>query len=36
MPLTADDWARDLCRYVDASPSPFHAVEESVRRLEAT
>ena len=34
MPSTADDWARDLCRYVDASPSPFHAVDESVRRLE--
>ncbi|MDG2427170.1 MAG: M18 family aminopeptidase [Acidimicrobiales bacterium] len=25
----------DLCRYIDASPSPFHAVAESVRRLEA-
>ena len=34
MPSTADDWARDLCRYVDASPSPFHAVDESVQRLE--
>ena len=34
MPSTADDWARDLCRYVDASPSPFHAVDESARRLE--
>jgi aspartyl aminopeptidase len=27
--------ARDLCRYLDASPSPFHAVEETTRRLEA-
>ena len=34
MSSTAGDWARDLCRYVDASPSPFHAVDESVRRLE--
>jgi len=27
--------ARDLCAYVDASPSPYHAVAETVRRLEA-
>jgi aspartyl aminopeptidase len=27
--------ARDLCGYVQASPSPFHAVEETIRRLEA-
>ncbi len=27
--------ARDLCDYIDASPSPFHAVDETVRRLEA-
>ncbi len=26
--------AKDLCRYLDASPSPFHAVEETARRLE--
>ena len=25
----------DLLRYIDASPSPFHAVDESARRLEA-
>ncbi len=25
--------ARDLCAYVDASPTPFHAVAETVRRL---
>lgn len=29
------DRARDLCGYVQASPSPFHAVEETLRRLEA-
>ncbi len=27
--------AQDLCSYVDASPTPFHAVVETVRRLEA-
>lgn len=27
--------ARDLCAYLDASPSPYHAVAETVRRLEA-
>lgn len=27
--------ARDLCAYLDASPSPYHAVEETIRRLEA-
>ena len=27
--------AHDLCAYIDASPSPFHAVAETVRRLEA-
>ncbi len=26
--------ARDLCAYLDAAPSPFHAVKETVRRLE--
>jgi aspartyl aminopeptidase len=25
--------ARDLCGYLDASPSPYHAVEETIRRL---
>ncbi|MGZ3417743.1 MAG: M18 family aminopeptidase [Polyangiales bacterium] len=29
------DAARDLCAYVDASPSPYHAVAETVRRLES-
>lgn len=27
--------ARDLCAYIDASPSPYHAVAETARRLEA-
>lgn len=27
--------ARDLCGFVDASPTPFHAVSEAVRRLTA-
>jgi aspartyl aminopeptidase len=27
--------ARDLCAYLDASPSPYHAVLETIRRLEA-
>lgn len=27
--------ARDLCSYLDASPSPYHAVLETIRRLEA-
>jgi aspartyl aminopeptidase len=29
------DAARDLLRFIDASPTPFHAVGESLRRLEA-
>ena len=33
-PQYADD-ARDLAAYIDASPSPFHAVAEAGRRLEA-
>ncbi len=28
-------FARDLCAYIDASPSPFHAVASAVERLEA-
>ncbi len=28
------DWVRDLLAYVDASPTPFHAVAETGRRLE--
>jgi aspartyl aminopeptidase len=30
-----DSAARDLLRYIDASPSPFHAVAETAARLEA-
>lgn len=29
------DLARDLCRYIEASPSPYHAVLEAARRLDA-
>lgn len=32
---TTTSAAQDLCAYLDASPSPFHAVAETVRRLEA-
>ncbi len=31
----SNEFCLDLCRYIDASPSPFHAVAESVRRLDA-
>ncbi len=27
--------ARDLCSYLDASPTPYHAVDETARRLQA-
>jgi len=30
-----DDFARDLAAFIDASPTPYHAVAESVKRLEA-
>lgn len=35
--MTAPDTApaRDLCRYIDASPSPYHAVAEAASRLMA-
>ena len=29
------DVARDLCAFIDASPSPYHACDEAARRLEA-
>ena len=31
----ATAFARDLCAYIDASPSPFHAVASAIERLEA-
>jgi len=31
----ANEAARDLCNYIDASPTPYHAVAETVRRLRA-
>ncbi len=34
-PEHAATLAADLCDYIDASPSPFHAVAETARRLEA-
>ncbi len=32
---TGVEMARDLCAFVDASPTPYHAVAEVARRLEA-
>ena len=31
----ANEAARDLCSYIDASPTPYHAVAETARRLRA-
>lgn len=31
----AKEAARDLCSYIDASPTPYHAVTETARRLRA-
>jgi len=31
--MSSEEAARDLCAYVDRSPTPFHAVAESIRRL---
>lgn len=33
--MASPDLAHDLCRFIDASPSPYHAVDEAVGRLEA-
>ncbi len=35
MTATSDDLADDLLAYIAVSPTPWHAVQESVRRLEA-
>ena len=35
MPVTDTSSAVDLCRFIDSSPSPYHAVEEVVLRLTA-
>ena len=35
MPVTDTSSAVDLCRFIDSSPSPYHAVEEAVLRLTA-
>jgi aspartyl aminopeptidase len=32
---THHEFARDLCAFIDAAPSPFHAVDEAGRRLRA-
>jgi aspartyl aminopeptidase len=32
-PASSDAFARDLCRFIGVSPSPFHAVESAVVRL---
>ncbi|MCI0571507.1 MAG: M18 family aminopeptidase [Myxococcaceae bacterium] len=34
-PALTEEAAQDLLRFIDASPTPFHAVAEAVRRLEA-
>ncbi len=31
--MSERDAARDLCRFIDSAPTPFHAVAEGVRRL---
>ena len=35
MPVTDTSSALDLCRFIDSSPSPYHAVEEAALRLTA-
>ncbi len=34
MDISSNDFARDLIRFIDASPTPFHAVREVKRRLD--
>jgi aspartyl aminopeptidase len=33
--VVANEAARDLCSYIDASPTPYHAVNETARRMRA-
>ena len=35
MPVTDTSSALDLCRFIDSSPSPYHAVQEAALRLTA-
>lgn len=35
LPAEARAYAKDLCAFVDKSPSPYHAAREAARRLEA-
>ena len=33
--MASSDLALDLCRFIDTSPSPYHAVAEAIARLDA-
>ncbi len=34
MPESDLEFARDLCAFINAAPSPYHAVEQAIKRLE--